>query len=101
MTFQLILFYSIFLEDIFAKKKDPTQGDEKKEEEGMENWTEEQLREAVDKKHGKEKNKVISTKVFKNWKFVFRQPRPTKFVTTLSKLLRQRSTAGSGSARRA
>ena len=25
----------------------------------MENWTEEQLREAVEKKHGKEKNKVF------------------------------------------
>ena len=27
----------------------------------MEDWTEEQLREAVDKKHGKEKNKATTT----------------------------------------
>lgn len=31
----------------------------------MENWTEEQLREAVDKKHGKEKNKVLYKKILK------------------------------------
>ena len=42
---------------MYQKKKDPTAQEEKKEE-GMENWTEEQLREAVEKKHGKEKNKV-------------------------------------------
>ena len=41
---------------MYQKKKDPTA--EEKKEEGMENWTEEQLREAVEKKHGKEKNKV-------------------------------------------
>ena len=42
---------------MYQKKKDPTAQEEQKEE-GMENWTEEQLREAVEKKHGKEKNKV-------------------------------------------
>jgi len=46
----------------YQKKKDPTAPpEEKKEEDGMENWTEEQLREAVEKKHGKEKNKATTT----------------------------------------
>ena len=41
-----------------SKKGDAKEGEEDK---GMEDWTEEQLREAVDKKHGKEKNKATTT----------------------------------------
>lgn len=42
-------------------KKDPKAEEEEKEKNEMEDWTEEQLREAVDKKHGKEKNKATTT----------------------------------------
>jgi len=46
-----------------GKSKDPKSKDakDKEEDKGMEDWTEEQLREAVDKKHGKEKNKATTT----------------------------------------
>jgi len=47
-----------------GKSKDPKSKDAKdgkEEDKGMEDWTEEQLREAVDKKHGKEKNKATTT----------------------------------------
>merc|ERR1719173_182151 len=49
---------------VYQKKKDPTA--EEKKEEGMENWTEEQLREAVEKKHGKEKKKALKAAEKKN-----------------------------------
>lgn len=44
---------------IHAKDKAPIS--ETKEKNEMEDWTEDQLREAVDKKHGKEKNKATTT----------------------------------------
>merc|ERR1711935_757321 len=42
----------------FSTAKDPKEEEEKND---MANWTEEQLREAVEKKHGKEKNKATTT----------------------------------------
>lgn len=44
-----------------GKSKAPTSKETKEEDRGMEDWTEEQLRDAIDKKHGKEKNKATTT----------------------------------------
>jgi len=51
----------IYTEGGPGKGKAPSGKDAKEEDKGMEDWTEEQLREAVDKKHGKEKNKATTT----------------------------------------
>merc|ERR1711937_811045 len=42
-------------------KKGAKEAKEGEEDKGMEDWTEEQLRDAVEKKHGKEKNKATTT----------------------------------------